>query len=381
MTGVFPGANELDPPQAELTLVRCLNCNLVQLDQNFSPEILYGPSYGYKSSLNPTMLNHLQQKARRIAEKYGFEKCHVMDIGSNDGSSISVYDSLGYRTFAVDPIIDNFSHNYSPRTQMINDFFSSKTYSALNHKMDIISSIAMFYDLENPHDFVSTIRKALNKNGIWHFEQSYLPSMLNSNSFDTICHEHLEYYSLKVISNLLRQHGLTIIDIEFNSINGGSLAVTAAREDSSFPKSHLVDWALMNEEMIGLDQAEIYSRFEMNVVNLRRSLKDLIEGIKISGKSIAGLGASTKGNVLLQYCGLKNIDIQHIGDINHDKYARVTPGSRIPIIPEKDVLSLKHDYLLVLPWHFRDYILNKISESPSRNSKVILPLPHIEIRN
>jgi ABC-type hemin transport system substrate-binding protein len=203
--------------------------------------------------------------------------------------------------------------------------------------------------------------------------------MLNSNSFDTICHEHLEYYSLCVIDSLLKKHQLRIISVEFNSINGGSIAVTAAKHLSSHKASKLVDWAINNEKKLALDTNAPYEKFAMNVQNLKTSLKDLVFAIQSDGKTIAALGASTKGNVLLQYCGLTSEDLASIGEVNPDKYGRVTPGSRINIVSEDAILDQNPDYILILPWHFKEYMVNKIRQSASRNCKIILPLPNIEI--
>lgn len=379
MTGVFPNALDEDPPSGELILVRCTECNLVQLDRNFDPTILYGESYGYRSSLNPTMTRHLQNKAGQLSREYGFDNCLVMDIGSNDATSLKIYDELGFRTVGVDPLLDQFAEYYPKGSVQISNFFNTDIANSYESKVDILTSIAMFYDLENPNEFVSAVGKCLSEDGIWHFEQSYLPFMLNSNSFDTICHEHLEYYSLSVIDSLLKKHQLRIISIEFNSINGGSIAVTAAKDLSSHKASKLVDWAINNENKLALDTNAPYEKFAMNVQNLKTSLKDLVFAIQSDGKTIAALGASTKGNVLLQYCGLTSADLASIGEVNPDKYGRVTPGSRIKIISEDELLNQNPDYILILPWHFKEFMVNKIRQSASRNCKIILPLPNIEI--
>jgi hypothetical protein len=379
MTGVFPEARDQDPPSGDLILVRCLDCNLVQLDRNFDPEILYGESYGYRSSLNPTMTRHLQEKASKLGREFGFEDCLVMDIGSNDATSLRIYDELGYRTIGVDPLLDQFDEYYPEKSLKISDFFNKDVAVSYESKIDILTSIAMFYDLEDPNQFVSSVRKILSPEGVWHFEQSYLPFMLHSNSFDTICHEHLEYYSLSVIDSLLKKHQLRIITIEFNSINGGSVAVTAAKEESSHTTSNLVQWAIKNETKLALDTNAPYEKFAGNVQSLKESLKDLILAIKMDGKTIGALGASTKGNVLLQYCNLTTDDISNIGEVNPDKFGRVTPGSRIKIISEEDLLNQSLDYILILPWHFKDFMVNKIRQSRSKTCKIILPLPSIEI--
>jgi hypothetical protein len=379
MTGVFPKKNEIDPPAGFLRLVRCLACNLVQLDRNFDASVMYGDTYGYMSSLNPSMKAHLVKKAKTLVSKYGITNGLVVDIGSNDGTSLNTYHELGFKTVGIDPLIRRFEKNYPKETLQLAEFFGSELAETIEHSADLITSIAMFYDLEDPNDFVAGIVKSLKSGGLWHFEQSYLPFMLNTNSFDTICHEHLEYYSLSVIKKMLEKHNMKIIDIEFNSINGGSLAVTAAKEESAHTPSNLVAWALSNEMKLGLDTEKPYRDFRDRVIQIKESLIELVDSIQQDGLTLVALGASTKGNVLLQYCGFSKKQIAYIGEVNPNKFGSRTPGSNIDIISEEDLLSKKPDFILLLPWHFKDFLMKRILQSPSCDSRVILPLPNIEI--
>jgi hypothetical protein len=379
MTGVFPNKNEVDPPTGILRLVRCLACNLVQLDRNFDASVMYGDTYGYMSSLNPSMKAHLVKKAKTLVSKYGIRNGLVLDIGSNDGTSLNTYHELGFKTVGIDPLIRRFEEKYPKETLQLAEFFGSELAETIANSADLVTSIAMFYDLEDPNDFVAGIVKSLKSDGLWHFEQSYLPFMLNTNSFDTICHEHLEYYSLSVIKKMLEKHNLKIIDIEFNSINGGSVAVTAAKEESAHTPSNLVAWALSNEMKLGLDTEKPYCDFRDRVMQIKESLIELVDSIQQDGLTLVALGASTKGNVLLQYCGFSKKQIAYIGEVNPNKFGSRTPGSNIDIISEEDLLSKKPDFILLLPWHFKDFLMKRILQSPSCDSRVILPLPNIEI--
>jgi hypothetical protein len=379
MTGVFPNKNEVDPPTGILRLVRCLACNLVQLDRNFDASVMYGDTYGYMSSLNPSMKAHLVKKAKTLVSKYGIRNGLVLDIGSNDGTSLNTYHELGFKTVGIDPLIRRFEEKYPKETLQLAEFFGSELAETIANSADLVTSIAMFYDLEDPNDFVAGIVKSLKSDGLWHFEQSYLPFMLNTNSFDTICHEHLEYYSLSVIKKMLEKHNLKIIDIEFNSINGGSVAVTAAKEESAHTPSNLVAWALSNEMKLGLDTEKPYCDFRDRVMQIKESLIELVDSIQQDGLTLVALGASTKGNVLLQDCGFSKKQIAYIGEVNPNKFGSRTPGSNIDIISEEDLLSKKPDFILLLPWHFKDFLMKRILQSPSCDSRVILPLPNIEI--
>lgn len=237
----------------------------------------------------------------------------------------------------------------------------------------------MFYDLQSPRKFVSDIRDCLHKDGFWHFEQSYLYSMLAANSYDTICHEHLEYYSMKAVKYLLELEGMKIVDVELNRINGGSFAVTATHSNNPISPSPLVDWLLENEDSSAQVVSNPLSRFSQTVPRHRESLQNLLGRLLDADKTIWGLGASTKGNVLLNYCGFDEKTITKICDVNDYKFTRMTPGSHIPICPESELLKTMPDFAMVLPWHFRDNIISRQTEYMSRGGKLIFPLPDIEV--
>jgi hypothetical protein len=265
---------------------------------------------------------------------------------------------------------------------LIPDFFSANKFheSFPGEKAKIITSIAMFYDLESPLDFIRDIEICLADDGVWHFEQSYMPSMLRTNSYDTICHEHLEFYSFKVVKSILEQCGMRIIDVQMNAINGGSFAITACKDGASY-KSNLpiINWLLRQENDMGLDTEKPYREFEERVFRHRKNLKELIEALVADGKTVFGYGASTKGNVLLQFCGFTSKEIPYIAEVNEEKFGSYTPGTLIPIISEEEAKKMKPDYFLVLPWHFKDNILTREKEYLENGGKFIFPLPEIEI--
>lgn len=237
----------------------------------------------------------------------------------------------------------------------------------------------MFYDLQNPRTFVADIKKCLHKEGFWHFEQSYLYSMLSANAYDTICHEHLEYYSMKAIKYLLELEGMKIVDVELNRINGGSFAVTATHAERHLTPSPLVDWLLEKEDSVNKVTNDPISQFSQTVPRHRDSLQNLIGRLLDADKTIWGLGASTKGNVLLNYCGFDKTIITSICDVNEYKFNRMTPGSHIPISPESELLESMPDFAIVLPWHFRENIVLRQSMYMSNGGKLIFPLPDIEV--
>jgi hypothetical protein len=305
----------------------------------------------------------------------------VIDIGSNDATSLKAYAGK-FQKVGIDPTGKKFIEYYTDDISLIPDFFSAQVFNKVHpgKKARIITSIAMFYDLESPMDFVKDIESVLAEDGVWHFEQSYMPSMLRTNSYDTICHEHLEFYSFKVVKNILEQCGLRVIDVQMNAINGGSFAVTAGKKNGPFKSNTpIINWMLKQEENMGLDTPKPYRDFEERVFRHRNNLTELIEALVADGKKIIGYGASTKGNVLLQFCGFTTRHIPYIAEVNEDKFGSFTPGTNIPIISEKEAKAMNPDYFLVLPWHFKNSILEREREYIEGGGKFIFPLPEIEI--
>jgi hypothetical protein len=381
LTGIFPESGST-VPEGPVELVWCSSCELLQMSYSYDPDEMYGDNYGYRSGLNESMVKHLTNKIRYLKRVVELDSNSVvLDIGSNDATSLKAYDIDGLRKIGIDPTGGKFKKYYTEDITLVEDFFSASAYNSVEErKATIITSIAMFYDLEDPIAFASQIESVLHDNGIWHFEQSYMPSMLRTNSYDTICHEHLEFYSLGSVINILSKANLKIIDVQMNSINGGSFAVTAAKKDSALSENEpVIDWLLSQEKSMGLSTPKPYRDFEERVFRHRDDLTRLIRSLNSDGKTILGYGASTKGNVLLQFCGLTKEDIPAIADVNEDKFGCYTPGTEIPIISESEARSMNPDYFLVLPWHFKNGIIERETEFLSGGGKMIFPFPEIEI--
>ena len=383
LTGVFPKTAQEVVTRGPLELVWCPASGLIQLNHTYNPEEMYGANYGYRSGLNQSMVEHLTSKVlylqRLVALQHGDI---VLDIGSNDGTTLKAYTVSGINRIGIDPTGSKFQQYYTSDIKLVPDFFSAKAYRSIFSKSaKIITSIAMLYDLDSPVDFARQISEVLATDGIWHFEQSYMPSMLRMNSYDTICHEHLEYYSLGVIQKILEQADLQIVDVVTNAVNGGSFAVTATHRSCKTikPNRPIIDWLLQQEDRMGLATPAPYREFEDRVFRHRDDLTRLIRALNDDGKKVLGYGASTKGNVTLQFCGLTAKDIPAIADVNPDKFGCVTPGSHIPIVSESDAKAMNPDYFLVLPWHFKDGILRREKEYLSRGGKFIFPFPEVEI--
>ena len=382
LTGVFPRDKSEKITKGPLELVWCSDTGLLQMKHSFSLDEMYGDNYGYRSGLNSSMVAHLQQKINTLENLVILsEDDLVIDIGSNDATSLKAYSGK-HKKVGIDPTGLKFQQYYNDEITLIPDFFTAEKYKNVfgSKKAKIITSIAMFYDLEEPLKFVKDIENCLADDGIWHFEQSYMPSMLRTNSYDTICHEHLEFYSLRVVKNMVESCGLRIIDVQMNAINGGSFAITVCKNNSNFKSNTpVINWLLKQEDEMGLNTVKPYLEFKERVFKHRTSLKELINALVADGKKVFGYGASTKGNVLLQFCGLTTKEIPYIAEVNEEKFGAYTPGSLIPIISEEEAKSMKPDYFLVLPWHFKENILKREKEYIANGGKFIFPLPEIEI--
>lgn len=383
LTGVFPRSTDEKITNGPLELVWCPESGLLQLRHSYEPSEMYGDNYGYRSGLNHSMVSHLTDKIayleRLVQPKSGDV---VVDIGSNDCTTLKAYKTSGLRRIGIDPTGRKFKEYYPNEVTLVPDFFSANAYRSVESKpARMVTSIAMFYDLEAPIEFAKQIESILADDGVWHFEQSYMPSMLRLNSYDTICHEHLEYYSLGAVKKILDAAGLRIVDVVMNAVNGGSFAVTAAKigNQSINTNRAVIDWLLEQEERMGLNTPRPFREFEERVFRHRDDLKRLIRALNADGKKVLGYGASTKGNVVLQFCGLTVKDIPAIAEVNPEKFGRVTPGTHIPIISEADARAMKPDYFLVLPWHFKEGILQREKEYLASGGRFIFPFPEIEI--
>lgn len=389
LTGVFPKSKGELITSGPVELVKCKEvkygntCGLVQLRHSYNLNEMYSMNYGYRSGINKSMTAHLHSKVKKILNKISLVPGDmVIDIGSNDGTLLKAYPSNGLILVGIDPTGVKFNEYYSSHITLIPDFFSARSVRNIfgEKKAKVITSIAMFYDLEFPMNFMNDIYEVLSDDGIWVFEQSYMPAMLEMNAYDTVCHEHLEYYGLKQIKWMTDRVGFKIIDVEFNNVNGGSFSVAVAKLNSSYNENiSIVEKILLEENNKGLDGLKPYKDFEKRVYRHRNDLIRFIKKIRSENKKVFGYGASTKGNVILQFCRFTEKDIHFIAEVNEDKFGCFTPGTFIPIIPEEEAKSMKPDYFMVLPWHFRDNIIDREQNYLMSGGKLFFPLPKVEI--
>jgi len=325
------------------------------------------------------MRNHLEQYQEEITNVVNFnEKDAVLDIGSNDSTMLHYYPS-NLRRIGVDPTGNQFKENYFDLELLPTYFtFENVTKKFGDLKCKVISSISMFYDLPDPVQFAKDIYKLLDANGIWTIEQSYICSMLESNSIDTICHEHLEYYSLTVVKNIADLSGFKIINVIFNKCNGGSFRVYFAKKESDMyiENINLVE-SIMSKESY-LQDPKTYFKFIENCNKEIVKLKEIIQLANLNNKKVYIYGASTKGNCLLQYANILESDVSFAVERNLKKVGKMT-STGIPIISESMMRENPPDYLLVLPWHFRDEIIVRENNFLISGGQFIFPFPEFQI--
>lgn len=384
---VKPGKEMPSTRKIACTLVRCNPeedenaCGLLQMEHTVPPEILYS-AYWYRSGTNNTMRNHLKGIVDSVTSIIRKKDAIVLDIGCNDGTLLGYYPK-GVMKYGIDP--SDVAQEINEDVVVAQDIFPSKKLVELleGKKLDIITSIAMFYDLENPVEFVNGIKNLLSTKGVWIFEMSYMPDMLRLDSFDTICHEHLEYYSLAVIEIILKKAGMRIFKISFNDINGGSIRCYATH-DTNIGYDTPEEIKLLNETRqkefdLELDTDKPYSLFWDRINAIKAELHALLTKLKREGKKIHIYGASTKGNTILQWCNIDNTIIDYAAERNPDKYGASTLGTNIPIISEAESRAMNPDYYLVLPWHFKEEFLEREKETLEKGIGLIFPLPKVTI--
>ena len=385
LTGVF-----LEPSRKAqiepLSLVRCESCGLVQLEKSYDLNVLYGETYGYESHLNSSMKSHLQNTAKNIEKKYLKPKLkqRVVDIASNDGTLLAGYENKELERIGIDPLIDVVSDFYPDGAVKIPSFFSKDAYfSEFSEPADLVTSLSVLYDLDDPISFAKDINSILKDEGIWYFEQSYLPTMVKTLGYDTVCHEHLLYLTLKDIERILSDSGFQIIEVSLNEINGGSIAVSAKKTLERLEMPPFGRHLQRLEERDGYEAGGILRDFAKRAIQHKSELLELVNDYLKQGYEIFGLGASTKGNVLLQWLQLTGKEMGSIGEVNPKKFGKLTPGSGIPIVDESTLIDNlgSKTLMLVLPWHFRSGIVNKTANYRSNGGLLLFPLPTIEIVN
>ena len=382
ISSVFFKRKKYNLKKYPLNLYECKDCKLVQFSRLAPLKDMYGSTYGYRTSLSDLMINHMRKKFDEV-KKMNILKTNsnILDIGSNDGTFLNFFDRSKKKLnlYAIDPSAGKFKSFYNQDINLIVDFFSKKKVDQYfnnknKSKFSLITSFAMFYDVEDPNSFCRDINKILDSNGLWISEFSYFPLLLKNLTYDQICHEHVTYYTLNTFNNVIKKNGLRIVDISFNEINGGSIEVICAKKKSKFlSKEKKISEVLNDEKQINFDS---YKRFNKRVNNTKKVIQLFLKNNK---NKIIGYGASTKGNIVLNHCELTDKNLSYICDANPYKFNRYTPGTNIKIISKKMMRKIKPDFLFVLIWSFRKEVIKQEINYIKKGGKLIFHLPIFHI--
>lgn len=369
------------PEKYPLNIIFCDNCSLLQLKHNVPQSSLYTERYGYKSGINKTMKKELREIADKTFNKLEIKIKNIVavDIGANDGTLLSNYSDKVFK-IGVEPIKKFAKECRSKANVVINDFFNYKSYfkKVKTKKAHIITVISCFYDMEHPNLFLSDIKKILHKDGIMVIQQNYLVGMLKQNAFDNIVHEHLEYYSLLSLENLLKRHNLEVFDVEESGINGGSFRTYISNIGKRKISESVINMRA-EEEKINLKNKKIYADFAQRIENNKNKLCKLVSKLVRNNKKIFVYGASTRGNTLLQYCDFSNKLIKAAVERNSEKWGKKIASVGIPIISEEQARKEKPDYMLVLPWFFKEEFLQREKNYLKSGGHFIFPLPNLHV--
>jgi NDP-4-keto-2,6-dideoxyhexose 3-C-methyltransferase len=389
----FLSPEQADGVKAPLELVLCRECKLLQLRHTVPGDEMY-QNYWYRSGTNQTMRTALADIANTTEQLISLRSGDaVLDIGCNDGTLLGSYKTPGISRIGFDPAENLAIFSRKIADHVLNGFFNAEEFQSdpalKNRRPKIVTSIAMFYDLEDPNKFVGDIKKIMDLQGVWVLQMSYLPLMLKQNDFGNICHEHLEYYSLESLEYLLRRHDFRVADVQLNDVNGGSYRVfirNRGADETLFGNGayraqagERVKALRAQESRMGLGQAETFREFAAWVKRIKEDVSGFISEQVKRGKKVAVYGASTKGNTMLQYFGLDYHTITTASERNPDKWGKVTVGTRIPIVSEEQARTDKPDYFLVLPWHFVEEFRDREKNYLLAGGRFIVPLPHFTL--
>lgn len=371
-----------------LTLMLAQKSGLVQLAHTASFDDMYR-HYWYRSGTNESMVEELREIAQSATKLIRLKAGDVfVDIACNDGTLLSFIDPLIQRV-GFDPAHNTHAEADQRRFDLfVNDYFNANAYKSSHlgkKKAKVVTTIAMFYDLEDPHSFIRDVKEIMDDDGLWIVQMSYLPLMLKQLAFDNICHEHLEYYSLEAMQYLLDQHAMQIVDCQLNDVNGGSFRMYI-RKNNANPTTfatapyrdvalYRVQSVLSHESHLQLKDPQTYLDFYKKSCDLRDQTLSFMRQERARGKKIWAYGASTKGNTLLQWWGVDNTLIDGIAERQPMKYGLRTVGTNIPITSDEAMRAANPDYLLVLPWHFIESFVRREKEFLDRGGKFIVPCP------
>jgi SAM-dependent methyltransferase len=381
LSGIFYNNKKNRLPKYSLDLYQCKKCKLIQLSKDIPAEQMFGNKYGYQTSISRLMVNHLHKKVDYVKKnKLIRKKSNILDIGSNDGTFLNFFNK-SHNLYGIDPSGIQYKHYYRKDIILIPNFFSKQKLDQYFYKtkkeikFDLITSFAIFYDVNEPNRFCNDVYHSLKEDGIWIAEFSYFPLMLKNLTYDQICHEHITYYTLQVFKEIIEKNNLKIIDLNLNEINGGSIEIICAKKSSKrlANKSKIVS-ILKEEKKINFKS---YKNFNNRIIKVKKNFSSFFK--KNNKSLIIGYGASTKGNIVINHCDITAKNIKFICDSNKNKHNLFTPGKNIKIISKEMMRKLNPEYLVVFIWSFRKEVISEEINFIKNGGKLVFHLPKFHI--
>lgn len=379
---IFPKSKSVIVPKSPLNLIKCSNsdCGLIQLRHSTNISMMYGMNYGYHSSISPLMVSHLKNKSINFLNRFNVKNKNILDIGCNDGTFLKFFKKSTKNLYGIDPSSKKFINLIDKQIKVCFDFFSKKNIEKKfgNKKFALISSIAMFYDIEKPRSFCEDIFDLLEDDGLWLVELAYTPLMFKNLTYDQICHEHVTYWGLNEFKNLAEMTNFKILDVEFNEINGGSFSLILSKKNSKYKSNLDKITKILKEEKI-FKTNKPYKNFKKRITNHKFKLLSFLKTKKKLKEDVYGYGASTKGNIVLNYLGIDHKLVKKIADQQDSKKGLYTPGAKIKIISKSELRNIKPKFILVLIWPFRNEVLKDEKKLIEQGTNFIFSLPRFHI--
>ena len=376
----------------DLTLVMDERYGAARLNKTTPIHSMFG-KYWYRSGINSTMKKELKNIVDSVVVLQDFKQNDLwLDIACNDGTLLSFVPD-NFKKIGIDPAEDSFKEESEKiADEIIQDYFTLDNFKKSkfkNQKASVITCIAMFYDLDEPINFLKDVYEVLDDDGLFVLQMSYTPLMIKQLAFDNICHEHVYYWSLESLSKLLDESDFKVVDCQLNDVNGGSFRIYIKKKNNDMLKFSTAPYrdvcnvrieSLLNwEKITEVNQEKTWFQFFENIQKLKEETVTFIKNEKAKGKVICGYGASTKGNTLLQYFELDDTLIDAIAERSHYKFGLKTIGTNIPIKSEEEVRLMNPDYMLVLPWHFINEFIKREDAFLSAGGAFIVPCPKFQI--
>ena len=371
-----PDELEREEPRYPLDVAFCPDCALAQILETVPPERLFGADYPYFSSFTDALLKHSAANvAARIEERRLDTGSLVIELASNDGYLLQYYRERGIPVLGIDPAPGPVAAARARGIETLEAFFGdelAKRLAAEGRRADVIHANNVLAHVADTNGFVAGIGTLLKEDGVAVIEVPYVKELIDHGEFDTIYHEHLCYFSVTALARLFQRHGLTLNGVEPLTIHGGSLRLFVGKRERA---DRSVADHLQAERRTGVDRLEYYAGFSERVGRIRRELVALLGRLKREGARVAGYGAAAKGTILLNFAGIGREVLEFVADRNVHKQGRYIPGVRLPIVSPQRILEAQPDYLLILPWNFKEEIMQQQAEFQRRGGRFIVPVP------